>query len=401
MTKKESNLSCVNYGIIRLESEVIVMSEKAYKFRAYPNKKQQDIFAKTFGCCRYVYNHYLDVRIIEYKTNGKSLNYYDNANDLKMLKTTDTFLKEVDSIALQSSLRDLDSAYQKFFKEHSGFPKFKSKKTHRYSYKTKNVNNNIEFLGKYIKLPKVGNVRIKNKHIPQGRILNVTVSQEPSGKYYISICCTDVEIKELPKTNKNVGMDLGIKDFCTLSNTDVIENPVYLKKSLDKLAKLQKQLSRKTKGSNNRNKARIKVARLQEHIANQRKDFLQQLSTHLVRNYDIIAMEDLDIKSMLKKKSNSLTNSQKSKINRATTDVSWSEFVRQITYKCDWYGKLLVKVDRYYPSSQLCSCCGYQNKEVKDLSVRHWVCPCCKSKHQRDINASINILNEGLRIANA
>lgn len=377
------------------------MSEKAYKFRAYPNKKQRELLAKTFGCCRYVYNHYLDARITEYKTDGKSLTYYDNANDLKILKTTNTFLKEVDSIALQSSLRDLDSAYQKFFKEHSGFPKFKSKKTHRYSYKTKNVNDNIEFLGKYIKLPKVGNIRIKNKHIPEGRILNVTVSQKPSGRYYISICCTDVNISALPKTNTNIGIDLGIKDFCTLSNTDSIDNPAYLKKSLDKLAKLQKQLSRKSKGSNNRNKARIKVARLQEHIANQRKDFLQKLSTDLVRNYDLIAMEDLDVKAVLEKKNNSLTNRQKSNINRAIADVSWSEFTRQLQYKCEWYEKQLIKVGRYYPSSQLCCCCGYLNKKVKDLTIRSWVCTNCNAKHQRDVNAAINILNEGIRIVNA
>ena len=383
------------------QREVIVMSEKAYKFRAYPNKKQKELLAKTFGCCRYVYNHYLDARIMEYKTNGKSLNYYDNANDLKILKSTDTFLKEIDSIALQSSLKDLDSAYKKFFKEHSGFPKFKSKKTHRYSYKTKNVNNNIEFLGKYIKLPKVGNIRIKNKHIPKGRILNITVSQEPSGRYYISVCCTDVNISALPKTNTNIGIDLGIKEFCTLSNTDSINNPAYLKKSLDKLAKLQRQLSRKSKGSNNRNKARIKVARLQEHISNQRKDFLQKLSTDLVGKYDLIAVEDLDVKAILGKKNNFLTNKQKSNINKATTDVSWSEFTRQLQYKCEWYGKQLIKVDRYYPSSQLCNCCGYQNKDVKDLTIRSWVCPSCNIKHQRDVNASINILNEGLRLVSA
>ena len=287
---------------------------------------------------------------------------------------------------------------QNFFKRHNGFPKFKSKKTHRFSYKTKNVNNNIEFLGKYIKLPKLGNIKIKNKHIPQGRILNVTVSQEPSGRYYISICCADVDIQLLPKTHTNIGIDLGVKDFCTLSNKETIENPTYMDKSLKKLAKLQRKLSRKTKGSNNRNKARIKVARLQEHISNQRKDFLQQLSIQLVRSYDIIAMEDLDIKAILEKKDNSLTNKQNSKYHRQVADVSWFEFMRQIQYKCNWYGKQLVKVDRYYPSSQLCSCCGYQNKALKDIKIRKWVCPKCNTKHQRDVNASINILNEGIRL---
>ena len=374
------------------------MYEKAYKYRAYPNKMQQEFFAKNFGCCRYVYNYYLSKSINQYKKSGKSLNYYDNTKDLKLLKQKDIFLKEVDSIALQSSLKDLDNAYKKFFMEHSGFPKFKSKKTHRYSYTTKNVNNNIEFLGKYIKLPKVGNVRIKNKHIPQGRILNVTVSQEPSGRYYVSVCCTNVDIQPLPTTNKKVGIDLGIKDFCTFNDGMNIHNHKYLQKNLDKLAKLQKSLSRKTRGSNNRNKARIKVARLQDHISNQRKDFLQQLSTQLVRDYDVIAIEDLDVKSILHNKDKSLTNKQNSANHRSAMDVSWSEFVRQLTYKCEWYGKTLVKIDRYFPSSQLCHCCGYQNLLIKDLSVRKWECPGCGTLHNRDTNAAINILNEGIRL---
>ena len=234
-----------------------------------------------------------------------------------------------------------------------------------------------------------GMVKTRDKQIPQGRILNATISQEPNGHYYCSICCTDVILTQYQKTNKNVGIDLGIADFAILSDNTKIENPRFYEKSEKKLVKLQRELSRKQIGSSNWNKARIKVANLQKHISNQRVDFLHKLTTSIVKDYDVISIEDLDIRAM--KKTDNTTR------NKRVSDVSWYEFRRQITYKCSWYGKTLSVIDRYFPSSQICHVCGHRDGK-KSEDIRNWACPHCNNELDRDVNAAINICNEGLRL---
>ena len=358
------------------------MIRKAYKYRIYPNASQKEYFARVFGCVRFFYNRSLsDINEI-YKKTGN----FKNITPASYKKEFE-FLKEIDSLALCNAQLSRNAAFKAFFRKQNAFPRYKSKKNEqRY---TTNNQGSVRFSdnNRYISIPKCSRIRIKKHRDFKGEIKSITVSKTTDDKYYISLLVEE-SIKDVKTLGNSIGLDLGLKDFIVDSNGKKYKNHKYLTKSQNKLAKEQRKLSHMVKGSNNRNKQRIKVARLHKKINNERNDYLHKLSRRIIDENQIICIEDLKVKNMVKNH----------KLARSINDASWSRFISMLIYKANWYGRVIIKVPSNYPSSQLCSCCHFQFPKTKDLKVRKWTCPQCGTVHDRDKNAAKNILSKGIEI---
>lgn len=367
-----------------------MIQNKSFKIRIYPNLTQQKAIDNNIGSVRFVYNHFLNIRIEKYKNNKESFGYNICSAELTKLKKTKEYswLKLSDATSLQQSLKDLDASYSNFFKglkrnKTTGFPKFKSKRKAKLSYR---VAIGFKIVDNTIQLPKLGKIYSRHSFDLSKitKINNATVSKSRSGKYFISLSC-EIDVKAKHQTNKQVGIDLGVKEFATLSDGLVFSNPKHYRKHEEKLKKQQRKFSRMIKGSNNREKQRIKLAKTHEKTTNSRIDFIHKVTNQLVSNYDKIVIEDLSVTRML----------QNHRLAKSIVDASFSEFRRQLEYKCLWYGKELIVIDRFFPSSKTCSKCG-SIKENLTLTDREYSCIECGLTIDRDLNASINILTEGL-----
>lgn len=374
---------------------------KGFKFRLYPTIEQEILIAKTIGCARFVFNHFLDAWNTAYNMTGKGLSYSTCSRQLPELKERYDWLREVDAHALQSSLKDLADSFARFFKKQNQAPRFKSKRNAVQSYKTniekKNQCPDISIAGNKIKLPKLGWVRFANSRMTEGRILSATIRRMPSGAYFVSLL-VECETEAFIQTGSAVGIDVGLATFATLSDGTAYDNPKLFRgiektlqqeqRILSRRMRLALKQKRKLSEAKNYQKQRRKVARIYEKMVNMRTDYLHKISTEIIKNHDIIGIEDLAVSELLQNKH----------LSKAISEVSWSAFRTMLTYKSAWYGKQIIVVARNYASSQLCSTCNHQHKAVKNLALRHWTCPSCLTQHDRDLNASLNLRKEALRL---